>query len=149
MSSTVIFGNTYPGISFARRLDPVNQELLFQNSFFFLPFWDNTPFASFENSGMFKAKNWAANPFFPLRQGTNRLGHIIGVTKDSNSNVLSGCTIHAFITTTDVLYLSTGVGSDGSYDIVVPDYTTAYYLVAFSNIDSTLAGTTVNTISGV
>lgn len=149
MSSRAILGINYPGISYSRRLDPLNQDILLQNSFFLLPYTEDWISSSFEGIGNFRAKSWAPGNRCSYRQGTNRLGHIIGIAKNSTGGTLSACTVRAFIAATDILYLSVAAGTDGSFDIAVPDYTTEYYLVAFSSADATLAGTTVKTISGV
>lgn len=149
MSTRLILGNTSPGTNFASCYDEIDRSYLFRNDYFTIRYWINTPFSTFENNGILFAKKWDANLFYTFGSGTNRPGLIQGYVKDTNGNALSGCTVHLFATNTDVLYASAACLSNGSFDFSVPDYTTNYYLVAFSTADQTLAGTTVNTISGV
>ena len=73
---------------------------------------------------------------------------ISGITKDSTGTPLAGCTVHIFETMRDLLMGLTVSDGGGNYSLSVtpsnPQYCVAY-LAGFPDV----AGTTVNTLTGV
>lgn len=72
---------------------------------------------------------------------------VTGVTRDSGGNPLGGCTVELFDTRTDQRVAATV--SDGSGNFSLPGASGPYYLVCYKAGTPDLAGTSVNTLTGV
>lgn len=84
-----------------------------------------------ENTPIFEEKNFT----------------ITGVTKDSSGVALGSCTVKLFLTASDVLSQSTISDASGNYSFIV-DKTVSYYVVAYLDGGTPVAGTTINTLAG-
>ena len=72
---------------------------------------------------------------------------IFGVTKDSNSNPLAACTLHLFLTATNVLVGTTTSDGGGNYTFTFSSTITGpFYIVAYLAGSPDVAGTTLNTL---
>lgn len=69
------------------------------------------------------------------------------VSRDAQGNALAGVTVCLFLTGSDALVDKVVSDAAGNFAFKVPDTTTRYYAVSFS-ADGTLAGVTVNTLTG-
>lgn len=75
---------------------------------------------------------------------------LTGLTKDSTGAVLGNCTVHWFNTATDVLIDVTTSDANGLFEFRSGGQPpNAYYLVAYKPGSPAVAGTTVNTLTGV
>lgn len=73
---------------------------------------------------------------------------IAGVTKDSSGVALSGCTVKLFLAASDTIVSTQTSDVNGNYSFNV-DKTVSYYVIAYLAGGTPVAGTTVNTLTGV
>jgi hypothetical protein len=74
---------------------------------------------------------------------------ISGVTKDSSGAALAGCTVSLYRTSDDVLMEKTNSDGSGAYRFSAVGLSETYYVVAYKAGSPDVAGTTVNTLTGV
>ena len=86
--------------------------------------------------------------FIPNSRFETNYGYITGTTKDSNGNVLAGCTVKAYITSTDQEIGATVSDGAGFFKVPIGQTSGPYYLVAYKAGSPDVAGTTVNTLVG-
>ena len=73
---------------------------------------------------------------------------VSGVTRDSSSNPLAGCTVKLYDTPTDALIAQTVSDASGNYSFTVSLYG-PFYVVAYLPGSPDVAGTTINTLIAV
>jgi hypothetical protein len=74
---------------------------------------------------------------------------IFGITKDSAGAVLASCTVNLLETLANKFIESTISDANGNYEFRSPSLSTAYYVVAYKAGSPDVAGTTVNTLTGI
>ena len=76
---------------------------------------------------------------------------VTGTTLDSNGAALGGCVVLLFLTATDVLFAATTSDAGGFFEFrsASQSPTMLYYLVAYKAGSPDIAGTTVNTLTGL
>ena len=75
---------------------------------------------------------------------------INGVTRDANGTILGNCVVHLFFTASDVIQaVQTSDPTTGAYSIIVQPPPVTYYAVAYKAGSPDVAGTTINTLTGV
>ncbi len=73
---------------------------------------------------------------------------VAGITKDANGNPLGGCTVHLFKTADDSKVAAAISDANGNYSFNT-NPVDLYYVVAYLAGSPDVAGTTVNTLTGV
>ena len=101
----------------------------------------NNLFSTWEDSWEWPQWN---DPKYGCR--TNPVWKIQGVTKDSGGSPLGGIYVTLFLTVGDIEVDRTISDANGNYTLWTPYQSQAHYCVATNN--STLAGATVNTLTG-
>jgi hypothetical protein len=74
--------------------------------------------------------------------------NITGVTKDSAGTALANCIVNLFDATTNIMLQTMVSDTNGNYTFQVQPQIT-YYIVAYKTGVPDVAGTTVNTLTGV
>ncbi len=104
-------------------------------------------------SGVGQPTNFMRGPVTPLRfedsaddMATSYI--ISGITRDANDAVLPGVTVELFDTATDQKVLSAISDANGAYRFDVTGGHT-FYAIAYLTGSPDVAGTTVNTLTGV
>ena len=74
--------------------------------------------------------------------------YIVGVTRDSNSNPLGGCTVYLYSTVSLALIAQTVSDGSGNYTFVGPKSPAggSFFVVAYLPGSPDVAGTTINTL---
>jgi hypothetical protein len=76
--------------------------------------------------------------------------HVTGITKDCNSVVVGSVTVKLFQTSNDLLISTTTSDAvTGAYDFPVQNNAATYYVVCYKTGVPDIAGTSVNTLTGV